>query len=80
MSSNATDDILIFDTDDILIFDNVVLQFGAETIYDGLSFTVKRGEFLCILGPSGCGKSTSLRLMGNCLIDRRHFPGEGSPR
>lgn len=54
-------------TDDILIFDNVVLQFGAETIYDGLSFTVKRGEFLCILGPSGCGKSTSLRLMGNLL-------------
>ena len=53
--------------DDILIFDEVLLNFGAETIYDGLSFTVKKGEFLCILGPSGCGKSTSLRLMGNLL-------------
>jgi NitT/TauT family transport system ATP-binding protein len=53
--------------DDVLVFEDVVLRFGAETIYDGLSFTVKKGEFLCILGPSGCGKSTSLRLMGNLL-------------
>jgi NitT/TauT family transport system ATP-binding protein len=29
--------------------------------YDGLSFDVHSGEFLCILGPSGCGKSTVLR-------------------
>jgi NitT/TauT family transport system ATP-binding protein len=53
--------------EDILTFKDVLLRFGTETIYDGLSFTVKRGEFLCILGPSGCGKSTSLRLMGNLL-------------
>jgi NitT/TauT family transport system ATP-binding protein len=54
-------------TEDILIFKDVLLKFGTEKIYDGLSFTVKKGEFLCILGPSGCGKSTSLRLMGNLL-------------
>lgn len=30
-----------------------------------VSFTVDRGEFLCIVGESGCGKSlTSLALMG----------------
>ncbi len=52
---------------DILSFDDVLVHFGGEKIYDGLSFTVKSGEFLCILGPSGCGKSTSLRLMGNLL-------------
>lgn len=52
---------------DILKFEDVVVRFGAETIYDGLNFTAKQGEFLCILGPSGCGKSTSLRLMGNLL-------------
>ena len=54
-------------TEDIAAFTDVIVEFGDETIYDGLSFTVKRGEFLCILGPSGCGKSTSLRLMGNLL-------------
>ena len=53
--------------EEILTFTDVVLKFGNETIYDGLSFSVKLGEFLCILGPSGCGKSTSLRLMGNLL-------------
>ena len=51
----------------IITFDNVGVSFGEERIYDGLSFDVRRGEFVCILGPSGCGKSTSLRLIGGLL-------------
>src|SRR6476469_10626718 len=27
------------------------------------SFTVKDGEFFCMLGPSGCGKTTTLRMI-----------------
>ncbi len=54
-------------SEEVLKFDDVVVRFKSETIYDGLSFSVRKGEFLCILGPSGCGKSTSLRLMGNLL-------------
>jgi NitT/TauT family transport system ATP-binding protein len=54
-------------TDPIIRFDNVGVAFGEEKIYDGLSFDVRRGEFVCILGPSGCGKSTSLRLIGGLL-------------
>lgn len=28
-----------------------------------VNFTVKRGEFVCIVGPSGCGKTTVLRML-----------------
>ncbi len=30
-------------------------------IIDGISFDVKKGDFISIIGPSGCGKSTLLR-------------------
>jgi spermidine/putrescine transport system ATP-binding protein len=30
---------------------------------DGVSFSVRRGEFYSLLGPSGCGKTTTLRLV-----------------
>jgi NitT/TauT family transport system ATP-binding protein len=43
------------------------LVLGGVDIYDGISFDVRRGEFLCILGPSGCGKSTLLRLIGDLI-------------
>lgn len=36
-------------------------------VLDELSFSVQRGEFLCVLGPSGSGKSTLLRVLGGLL-------------
>lgn len=34
---------------------------GTLTALSGISFTVKKGEMICIVGASGCGKSTLLR-------------------
>jgi len=35
---------------------------STRRVLDGISFGVKRREFLSIIGPSGCGKSTLIRI------------------
>ncbi len=39
---------------------------SAPTI-DKLSFSLNRGEFVCLIGPSGCGKSTIFRLVNKLI-------------
>ena len=41
--------------------DNLKLGYGAGVLVDGLSFTVEKGDYLCIVGENGAGKSTLLR-------------------
>lgn len=50
-----------------ICFESVALSLGGERIYEQLDFTVRQGEFVCLLGPSGCGKSTALRIIGDLL-------------
>ncbi|MBX3019386.1 MAG: ABC transporter ATP-binding protein [Bdellovibrionaceae bacterium] len=38
-------------------------DYPARTLFHGLEFTLKAGEFVTLIGPSGCGKSTLLRLV-----------------
>src|SRR5215471_8590677 len=37
--------------------------FGDVAALDGVSLSVRDGEFLVLLGPSGCGKTTFLRII-----------------
>jgi len=46
-----------------LRFDGLGRAFGAVQALKGVTFTVKRGEFVALLGPSGCGKSTTLNIL-----------------
>lgn len=37
--------------------------FGANTVVDGLDFTVARGEVFALLGPNGAGKTTTINIL-----------------
>jgi phospholipid/cholesterol/gamma-HCH transport system ATP-binding protein len=47
----------------VIVVDQLTARFGANTVFDRVSFQVNRGEILVILGGSGCGKSTMLKHM-----------------
>lgn len=46
-----------------LAVQEVTKIYDGRTVLDALSFSVARGETVCLLGPSGSGKSTTLRLI-----------------
>ena len=63
----------------IIVFDNVSISFNGRPVLENVSFTVERGETLCILGRSGVGKSVSLRLLMGFLrpdSGKIHMEGE----
>jgi multiple sugar transport system ATP-binding protein len=43
--------------------ENLQKAFGDFLAVRDSSFTVRNGEFFCLLGPSGCGKTTTLRMI-----------------
>ena len=62
----------------VIVFDNVSISFNGRAVLQDVSFTVNRGETLCILGRSGVGKSVSLRmLMGFLKPDSGSIRVEG---
>jgi multiple sugar transport system ATP-binding protein len=42
---------------------DILKKFGEVNAVDGISLTVRDGEFVVLLGPSGCGKTTFLRII-----------------
>jgi len=45
----------------VLEVEGIVTRFGRNTIHDGVSFSVARGQVVAIIGGSGTGKSVLLR-------------------
>jgi ATP-binding cassette subfamily B protein len=59
-----------------LRFEDVTFAYpGREPVLRGLSFAIKRGEFVAVVGPSGSGKSTVLNLLA-----RFYEPATGAIR
>lgn len=43
---------------------DVICRFpNGDTALDNLTFSIERGEMICVMGASGCGKSTLLRTL-----------------
>lgn len=76
------------DVQDIKLVFRKDLDDVGVTAIDGLSFGVKKSEFVSVLGPSGCGKTTLLRIMdglikperGRIVIDGKPVTGPGFDR
>jgi phospholipid/cholesterol/gamma-HCH transport system ATP-binding protein len=47
----------------VIVFENVSIAFNGRPVLKDVSFSVERGQTLCILGRSGVGKSVSLRIL-----------------
>ena len=61
---------------------------SARPVFADVSFTLDRGEFVCIIGHSGCGKTTILNVLagldtasaGNVFMDGREVVGPSLDR
>jgi phospholipid/cholesterol/gamma-HCH transport system ATP-binding protein len=48
-------------TEAVIEVQNIVTRFGRQTVHDGVSFKVQRGELVALIGGSGSGKSVLVR-------------------
>ncbi|AEA34005.1 metal ABC transporter ATP-binding protein [Hippea maritima] len=47
----------------MIIAKNLTVKIGNKIILDGVSFEVKKGEFVAIIGPNGAGKTTLIKTL-----------------
>ena len=65
-------------------FKNIYKSFKDKHVLEDVSFSIDKGEFVCIIGPSGCGKTTALKMInrlikptrGTILVDSKDISQE----
>ena len=59
---------MVIDIENVVEVDNIIKNFsiggGLFTALNGMSITIKKGEFSGLVGPSGSGKTTLLNIIG----------------
>ena len=51
--------------------EDVHYSYGSHQVLRGVSFSMEKGEFVCILGANGCGKTTLLKTILDFLTPQR---------
>ena len=71
-----------------LQIDGLARRYGSTTVFERVSFSMEKGEFVCIIGHSGCGKTTILNILagldaasaGAVVMDNREVAGPSLDR
>jgi zinc transport system ATP-binding protein len=56
------------DADNIITCQNITLGYSGHAVIRSLSFSVRRGDYFCVVGENGSGKSTLIKGLLGLLI------------
>lgn len=53
--------------EEVVKAEGLVKRYDGKTVYDGIDFTMYRGDKVALVGPNGAGKSTLLKMVAGVL-------------